>query len=53
MFYHDIPWFCQHFKSENSCFLNLYSVHATRIGPVTKGHVKSSQMRTPKHLYNS
>ena len=36
MFYYEIPWFYQDFKSENLCFLYLYSVHAVRI-PVTTG----------------
>ena len=31
MFYCEIPWFYQDFKSENMSFLNLYSVHAARI----------------------
>ena len=31
MFYYEIPWFCQDFKSESLCFLNLYSVRAARI----------------------
>ena len=31
MFYYEIPWFYQDFKSKNLCFLNLRSVHATRI----------------------
>ena len=31
MFYYEIPWFYQDFKSENLCFLNLYSVHAAGI----------------------
>ena len=31
MFYYEIHWFYQDFKSENQCFLNLYSVHVARI----------------------
>ena len=31
MFYHEIPWTYQDFKSETLCFLNLYSVHAALI----------------------
>ena len=31
MFYYEIPWFYQDFKSKNLYFLNLYSVHAARI----------------------
>ena len=30
MFYYKIPWLYQDFKREN-LFLNLYSVHATRV----------------------
>ena len=29
--YYEIPWFYQDFKSENLCFLNLYSVHTARM----------------------
>ena len=35
MFYNKIPWFKQHFKNTNPCFLNLYSVHAARILDLT------------------
>ena len=39
------------FKSENLCFLNLYSDHAARmLGPVNRDHVKSSQMRNETYL---
>ena len=31
MFYYKIPWFYQDFKSEDLCFLNVYSVHAAKI----------------------
>ena len=31
MFYFEIPWFYQDFKSENLCFLNLYSVRTAKI----------------------
>ena len=31
MFYYEIHWFYQDFKSENLCFLNLYSVNIARI----------------------
>ena len=45
------PWFYQDFKSENLCFLNLYSDHAARmLGPVNRDHVKSSQMRNETYL---
>ena len=45
MFYKEIPWFYQDIKSENLCFLNLYSVHAAKILPN-----KSSQMRNETPL---
>ena len=52
MFYYDIQWFYQGFKSENMCFLNFYSVHAHRgnAEPVTRDHVKSSQIRSKTPL---
>ena len=31
MFYYEMPWFYQDLKSENLCFLNLYSVHSAKI----------------------
>ena len=31
MFFEEIQWFCQDFKSENLYFLNVYFVHAARI----------------------
>ena len=31
MFYYEIQWFYQDFKSENLCFLDLYSVHTARM----------------------
>ena len=31
MFYNEFSWFYQHFKSENLCLLNLYSVPSARI----------------------
>ena len=34
-----------YFKSENSCFLNLYSVHAARILELSLEIVTSSQMK--------
>ena len=36
-FYYKIPWFYQDFKSENLCYLNLYSVHAARLLNLTLG----------------
>ena len=35
MFCYEIPWLYQDLKSENLCFLNLYSVHASRIQNLT------------------
>ena len=54
MFYYEIPWFYQDFKSENLCFLYLYSVHAVRILDLSLlDHVKSFKMKneTPLQLY--
>ena len=31
MFSYEFPWFYQEIKSENLCFLKLYSVHAAKI----------------------
>ena len=42
MFYYEIPWFYQDFKSENLCFLNPYWVDAARI-PVNRDHVESNE----------
>ena len=53
MFYYEIPWFYQDFKSENSCFFkSVPSSCSENTGPVTRGHVKSSQTRneTPLQL---
>ena len=45
MFYYEIPWYYQGFKSENLCFLNVLSSRSENTGPVTRGHVKSSKMK--------
>ena len=31
MFYYEIPWFYQDFKSENLCFLNMHLAYAARM----------------------
>ena len=45
MFYYEIPWVYQNFKSENLFFKSVLSSHSDNIGSVATGHVKSSQMR--------
>ena len=47
-----IPWFYQDFKSENLCFLNLFSVHAARILGLSLEMLSPLKWGT-KHLYNS
>ena len=53
MFYYVIPWFYQDFKSENLCFLNLYSVHAARILDLSLEIMLSPPKWETKHFYNS
>ena len=48
MFCHEI-----HFKSENLCFLNLYSVHAPRILGLSLEIRLSPPKSGTKHLFNS
>ena len=53
MFYYETPRFHQDFKIENLCFFKSVLSPSSKItGPVTKDHVKSSQMRkeTPLQL---
>ena len=53
MFCYEIPWFYQDFKSKNLCFFkSIHSERSTNTGPVSRDHVKSSQMRneTPLQL---
>ena len=52
--YYETPWFQQDFKSENMFFKSVLSSRRGNTGPVTRDHVKSSQMRnkTPLQLYN-
>ena len=47
MFYYKIPWFYQDFVSENLLFFfkSVLSSRNKNTGPVTRGHVKPSQMR--------
>ena len=53
MFHYETPWFYQDFKSENLCFLNLYSFHAARILDLSLDVILSPPKRGTKHLYNS
>ena len=53
MFCYKIQWFYQDFKSENLCFLNLYSVQAARILDLPLEIMLSPPKRGTKHLYNS
>ena len=53
MFYYETPWFYQDFQSENLFFKSVLSSRSENTGPVTRGQVKSSQMRNETHLYNS
>ena len=53
MLYHEIRWFYQDFKSENLCFLNLFSVHAERILDLSLEVMLSPPKWVTKHLYNS
>ena len=43
--YYETPWFQQDFKSENMFFKSVLSSRRGNTGPVTRDHVKSSQMR--------
>ena len=52
MFYYEILWFDQDFKSENLCFLNLYSVHAARILDLSLEIISSPSKWRMEHLYN-
>ena len=52
MFFCDIYWFYQDFKSGNLCFLNLYSVDAARILDLTLEVVLSPLKWRMKHFYN-
>ena len=47
MFYYEISWFYQDFKSENLFFKSLLSSHSENTRPVTRGHDLHD------HLYNS
>ena len=52
IFYKKTPSLYQGFKSENLCFFNFTQSRSENTGPLTRGHVKSSQMRneTPLQL---
>ena len=45
MFYCEIPWFYQDFKTKNLFFKPVLSSRSENTGLVTRYHVKSSQMR--------
>ena len=47
IFYHKIPWFYQDFKNENLFFFfkSVLSSLSKNTEPVTRDHVKSSQMK--------
>ena len=53
MLYCKNSWFYQYFKSENLCFLYLYSVHAVRILDLSLEVMSSPLKWGTKHLYNS
>ena len=53
MFYYEIPWFYQIFKSENLYFLNLYPVHAAKILNLSLEVMLNPLKWWTKHLYNS
>ena len=43
MFYYEIPWFYQDFKSESlSFFKSELILRSDNTGPVTRGHLNSS-----------
>ena len=52
VFYYEIQWCYQDFKSEYLFFKSVLSSHSEDSGPVARGHVKSSQMmnETPLQL---
>ena len=48
MSYYNIPWFYKDFNSENMFFKSVLSSRCKNIEPVTRDHVKSSQMCNEK-----
>ena len=50
MFYYEILWIYQNFKSENLFFLSILISRSENTGLITRGHVKSSQMREEASL---
>ena len=50
MFYYKILWFYQDFKGENLFFKFVLSSGSKNTGPVTRDHVKSSQIRKETSL---
>ena len=52
MSYYEIPWFTKILKVK-ICFLNLYSVHATKILDLSSGSILGLPKWETKHLYNT
>ena len=51
MFYYKIPSFYQDFENQNLCFFkSVLSSQSENTAPVTRDHVKSSQMRNQTPL---
>ena len=50
MFYYEVPWLYQDFKSEDLFLKSILSSRSENTGPDTRGHIKSSQMRNEKLL---
>ena len=53
MFYCQISWFYQDFKSENLCFLNLHSVRTAKMLDLPLEIMLSPPKGGMKDLYNS
>ena len=52
MLYYKILWFDQDFRSENLCFLNLYTVYAVKILELSLEIISNPSKWGTKHLYN-
>ena len=50
MFYYEIPWFHQDFKSENLFFKSVLTSCSDNTAPVTRDQVKYSQTRNGTNL---
>ena len=53
MFYYEIWWFCQGLKSENLCFLNLFSVLGVRMLDLSLEIRLNPSKERRKDLHNS